>query len=143
MGARRPRAQSAPMTSVFLVDDSPLIRDRLRAFLASLPGIEAVGEAVGADEAIAAILEVRPELVLLDLHLAQGSGFDVLRAVRDAAPEIDVYMLSGYAAYPYRELAARLGARGYFDKAREFDRVCEILAARAPCMLETTAGEPS
>jgi DNA-binding NarL/FixJ family response regulator len=143
MGRRRPRAHSAPMTSVFLVDDSPLIRDRLRAYLAGLPGMDAVGEAVGADEAIAAILEARPEVVLLDLHLAQGSGFDVLRAVRDAAPEIDVYMLSGYAAYPYRELAERLGARGYFDKAREFDRVCEVLAARAPSMQETTAREPS
>jgi DNA-binding NarL/FixJ family response regulator len=143
MGRARPGAQDAAMTSVFIVDDSPLIRDRLRAFLGELPGVHAVGEAAGADAAIAAILEARPEVVLLDLQLAQGSGFDVLRAVRDAAPEIDVYMLSSHSAYPYRELAERLGARGYFDKAREFDRVCEVLAARAPSMQETTAGEPS
>jgi DNA-binding NarL/FixJ family response regulator len=131
------------MTSVFIVDDSPLIRDRLRAFLAEIPGVDAVGEAGGADDAIAAILQARPEVVLLDLHLAQGSGFDVLRAVRDAAPEIDVYMLSSYSSYPYRELAGRLGARGYFDKASEFERICEVLAARAPSMLETTTTEPS
>jgi DNA-binding NarL/FixJ family response regulator len=131
------------MTSVFIVDDSPLIRDRLRAFLAEIPGVDAVGEAGGADDAIAAILQARPEVVLLDLHLAQGSGFDVLRAVRDAAPEIDVYMLSSYSSYPYRELAGRLGARGYFDKAREFERVCEVLAARAPSMQEATTTEPS
>ena len=131
------------MTSVFIVDDSLLIRDRLRALLDGLPGVRAVGEAGGADAAIAAILEARPQVVLLDLHLSQGSGFDVLRAVRDAAPEVDVYMLSSYSAYPYRELAERLGARGYFDKAREFDRVGEILAARAPYLQETIAREPS
>jgi DNA-binding NarL/FixJ family response regulator len=119
------------MTRVFLVDDSSLIRDRLRAMFAGLSGVEAAGEASGADDAIAAILEQRPEVVLLDVNLAQGSGFDVLRAVRDAAPEIDIYMLSSYAAYPYRELAARLGARDYFDKAREFESVREVLAGRA------------
>ena len=117
-------------TRVFLVEDSPLIRDRLRGLLAEFPGVSAAGEAVGADAAIEAILRERPQIALLDLSLAQGSGFDVLRAVRAAAPEVDCYMLSNTAAYPYRQLAERLGARGYFDKTREFERVRELFAAR-------------
>jgi DNA-binding NarL/FixJ family response regulator len=129
------------MTRVFLVDDSALIRDRVRALLEGLPDVQPAGEAAGADAAIAAILAERPDVVLLDVNLAQGSGFDVLRAVRDAAPEVDIYMLSSYAAYPYRDLAARLGARDYFDKTREFDSVREVLARRPA--REATSREPS
>jgi DNA-binding NarL/FixJ family response regulator len=127
------RAQTACMTSVYLVDDSHLIRDRLRSMLAALPGVQTIGEAAGADEAIAGILSGRPQVVLLDVALAQGSGFDVLRAVRDEAPEIDVFMLSNLASYPYRDLAQRLGARGYFDKSRELARVCDVFRQDAPC----------
>ena len=73
---------------------------------------------------------------LLDLHLAQGSGFDVLRAVCLQAPEIDFYMLSNFAAGPYRQLAGRLGARGFFDKSTEFGRVRDAImnpAEKTPC----------
>ena len=51
-------------------------------------------------------------------------------AVHEAAPEIDVYMLSSFATEPYRRLAARLGARDFFDKSSEFQRVRDTLAAR-------------
>ena len=130
--------------NIFLVEDSQPVRARLATMLDAIPGATVVGEAADADSAIREILASRPDVVMLDLGLAGGSsGFDVLRAVRDAAPEIDVYMLSSYSSYPYRELAGRLGARGYFDKASEFERVCEVLAARAPSMLETTTTEPS
>jgi len=116
------------MTSVYLVEDSPLIRERLREMLAEIPGVSNVGEATGADEAIEAILRLRPQVVLLDLSLAQGGGFDVLRAVRDKAPEVDFYMLSYTSAFPYRQVAKRLGARDYFDKTRDFNRVREVIA---------------
>ena len=118
-------------TSVFLVEDSALIRQRLGTMLAEYPGLTCAGEAAGADQAIEAILRERPQVALLDLSLAQGGGFDVLRAVRDAAPEVDCYMLSYTSAFPYRQLAERLGARGYFDKTSEFERVRELFASRA------------
>jgi DNA-binding NarL/FixJ family response regulator len=69
--------------------------------------------------------------VVLDLKLAQGSGFDVLRAVHEQAPEIDVFVLTNHADEPYRRRAERLGARGFFDKTSEFERVRDTLAARA------------
>ena len=119
------------MQKVFLVEDSLPVRERLSALLTAGGTNEIVGTAAGAREAIAAILAARPDAVVLDLNLAQGSGFDVLRAVRDAAPEIDFYMLSNFASEPYRRHAASLGARGFFDKTSEFERVREILAERA------------
>ncbi len=84
-----------------------------------------------ADAAICAILAAQPDVVLIDISLASGSGFDVLRAVQSEAPQIDVYMLSSFAAYPYRQLAETLGARGFFDKTQDMDRVRELIAERA------------
>lgn len=116
---------------VYIVEDSPAIRKRLAALLGEVPGAEVSGAAAGATQATKEILEMRPEMVILDLSLAEGGGFDVLRELRAKAPEIDVYMLSNSSAYPYRQLAERLGARGFFDKTKEFGRVREAAAAKA------------
>ena len=116
---------------IYLVEDSSLVRARLAALLETLPGASLVGETDRADTAIRGILALRPDTVLLDLNLAQGSGFDVLRAVCREAPEIDVYVLSNFTAAPYRELAERLGARGFFDKSIEIERVRDLVAQRA------------
>ena len=117
---------------IFLVEDSPPIRMRLAEMLAAIPGATLVGVAERADTAIRDILAKRPDVVVLDLSLAGGtSGFEVLRGVCREAPEIDFYMLSNFAAEPYRSLAERLGARELFDKSTEFDRVRQIIAERA------------
>ena len=118
---------------VFLVEDSPLIRARLIEMLEGVPGATVCGHAAGAESAIRGILAARPDVVVLDLALASGSGFDVLRAVHPQAPQIDFYLLSNFAADPYRELAGRLGARGFFDKTSEFGRVRDAIAGREPC----------
>lgn len=118
---------------VFIVEDSAAVRERLVAMLAAVPGTTVVGQAAGAEAAIRDILSIRPDAVVLDLNLGESSGLDVLRAVCPQAPEIDFYMLSNFAAYPYRQLAERLGARDFFDKSKEFERVREIIAQRAAC----------
>jgi DNA-binding NarL/FixJ family response regulator len=117
--------------SVFLVEDSSEVRERLRAMLGAIPGARVAGAATGSDDAIRQILALRPDIVVLDLRLADGNGFDVLRAVHAAAPEIDVYLLSNFSSDAYREAATRMGARGFFDKTAEFGRVCRIVAERA------------
>ena len=117
--------------TVYLVEDSPLVSERLLEMLEGVPGVRLAGHATRADDAIRDILAARPDVVVLDIRLAQGSGFDVLRALHEQAPEIEVYMLSSFASDPYRHLAARLGARGFFDKATEFTRVRDAVAARA------------
>ena len=117
---------------IFLVEDSLPVRARLAAMLDGIPGATLVGEAADADSAIREILANHPDVVMLDLGLAGGSsGFDVLRAVRPQAPDIDFYMLSNHAADPYRQLAERLGACDFFDKSRELERVRELIAQRA------------
>ena len=119
------------MQEIYLVEDSSLVRERLEVMLAEVPQTRVVGHAASAAEAISDILAKMPDMVVVDLKLAQGTGFDVLRALQTRAPEIDCYMLSNFATEPYRRLAAELGARGFFDKSIEFERVRDLAAQRA------------
>lgn len=116
---------------VFLVEDSELIRERLVALLSPVAGTRLVGYADRSDTAVREILAQRPDAVLLDLNLASGSGIDVLRALQRQAPEVDVFVLTNFANPQYRRLCASLGARGFFDKTTEFERVRDAIAARA------------
>src|SRR4051812_25880473 len=118
---------------VFLVEDSAMLRQRLETMLTEVPGTQIVGCAAGAEAAIRDILLTRPDLVVLDVQLAEGSGFDVLRALHAQAPELDVVMLSNYSSDPYRQIAERFGARAFFDKTKEFERVREVIAKGMPC----------
>lgn len=122
---------TAPL-KVFLVEDSPLIRERLFALFAGVEGARTVGYADGAEAAIRDILGQRPDAVVLDVSLAQGSGIDVLKALSARAPGIDVYMLTNFATPRYRRLCERLGAKGFFDKSTEFEKVRDAIAARVP-----------
>jgi DNA-binding NarL/FixJ family response regulator len=116
---------------VFLVEDSALVRERLESMLMAVPGTSIVGRAHGAAAAVQEILATRPDLVVLDVQLAEGSGFDVLRELHAKAPELHVVMLTNYSSDPYRQIAERFGARGFFDKSREFERVRDVVANHA------------
>ncbi|MFY9316541.1 MAG: response regulator transcription factor [Burkholderiales bacterium] len=114
-----------------MVEDSPILRTRVEAMLASIPGARLVGHAAEAASAIQGILAARPRAVVLDIRLADGNGFDVLRAVRERQPEVDFYVLTNFANDAYRQMAEKLGARGFFDKTNEFERLQSVLAAAA------------
>jgi DNA-binding NarL/FixJ family response regulator len=116
---------------LFIVEDSLPVRERLRGMLGTIPDVRIVGEAPSVAEAVAGILQAKPDIVLLDLQLGAGSGFHVLDAVHSREPGIDFYMLSNFASEPYRRHAERLGARGFFDKSNEFERVRDVVAERA------------
>jgi DNA-binding NarL/FixJ family response regulator len=132
--AELPPQQAAGAMRVFVVEDSPAVRERLQAMLGEIEGTQTVGVAAGAQSAIEGIRAAGPDLVLLDLHLAEGNGFDVLRALRaPGAPtaSVEVFVLSNLSAVPYRRNAQRLGVQGFFDKSTEFGRMRAALAARA------------
>jgi DNA-binding NarL/FixJ family response regulator len=107
---------------VFIADDSRLIRDRVAMLLAAAHMV-VVGEA---------ILSVRPNVVVLDVQLEGGTGLEVLRAVRSAAPEIAVIVFSNSAAPAYRKRYMSQGAAGFFDKSTEFDQLALAVANSCP-----------
>jgi CheY-like chemotaxis protein len=103
---------------VYLVEDSPIITKLLRELIGGI-GATIVGVADGATAAIADIPRRRPDVVLIDIVLREGSGFDVLKALRnrfgDKGPARIV--LTNYTLDGYRATARRLGAEHFFDKS--------------------------
>ncbi len=140
-------APSPRPLSVFLVDDSALVREKLVALLTLQPQIEISGEAEDVPQAIAAIAALRPDVVILDLSIPGGSGLDVLRAVKASAPATVVIVMT---MHPYRELGARsleAGADFYFEKGIEFERLSAVLAVlgrfgQPDTSASATAAEP-
>ncbi|ONI83890.1 DNA-binding response regulator [Saccharothrix sp. ALI-22-I] len=102
---------------VFLVDDHALFRAGVRAELDSITDrVEVVGEAGSVGEAVAGIGHHRPDVVLLDVHMPDGGGAEVLRQVRTALPEVVFLALSVSDAAEDVIAVIRAGARGYVTK---------------------------
>jgi DNA-binding NarL/FixJ family response regulator len=113
------------LMKVFLVEDSVVIRQRLVRLLNDVDGIKVIGESGNAQQAPAEILRLKPDAVLLDIHLLNGSGIDVLKQLKKAAPGMAVIILTAYPDYRQKCLAA--GADFFFVKAIEFDQVVPAL----------------
>jgi DNA-binding NarL/FixJ family response regulator len=102
---------------VFLVDDHGLFRAGVRAELDSITDeIEVVGEAGTVGEAVARIGHTKPDVVLLDVHMPDGGGAEVLRQVRPDHPEVVFLALSVSDAAEDVIAVIRAGARGYVTK---------------------------
>ena len=118
--------KSLPSITVFIVDDSAVVRDRLAQMISELPGVTVVGHADIAFEAIQEIRRLRPDCVVLDISMPGGSGMYVLETVKRENPELTVIMLTNFAHDQYRQKCLQLGADHFFDKTTEFEKVLDI-----------------
>jgi DNA-binding NarL/FixJ family response regulator len=111
------------------VEDSAVIRERLTETISSIEHVEVVGHAETEADAIAALQAAACDAVVLDLQLREGHGFNVLKALRGptARRRITVLVLSNYATPQYRGRSMEIGADYFFDKSRDYDRLCEVL----------------
>ena len=112
---------------VFLVDDSMVIRQRLKRLLADVQDVQVIGEAGQVQEATDAILEQKPDVVLLDIHLFNGSGIGVLERLKREKPAPAVIILTDYPYPQYRQKCIEAGADFFFVKSTEFDQVVPAL----------------
>jgi DNA-binding NarL/FixJ family response regulator len=103
-------------TTVLLVDDHPLFLDGVRAALSGDVGIEVVGEAHDRREALERATALRPDVVLMDLNLPDGSGIDATREILAVAPGTRVLVITMSADDDAVVAAMRAGARGYVVK---------------------------
>ncbi len=112
---------------VFLADDSGPIRARVVALLGA-HAVSVVGEAATPQACIAGILASQPQVVVLDIQLEGGTGLEVLRAVRAAAPQIAFVVFSNNAGAAYRRKYLIEGADAFLDKTCDFERLPEAIA---------------
>src|SRR5438046_8621048 len=113
---------------VLLIEDSPLIRERLFESLVDPGRIEIVGEADTEEAAVALVNDSPWDVLVLDLQLKHGTGLGVLRSlISHRAPDAKVIVLTNYAFPQYRAKSLALGADFFFDKSREYHRLRDVL----------------
>jgi DNA-binding NarL/FixJ family response regulator len=115
---------------VYLVEDSEIMSTLLRELLEG-NGASIVGHAESAQTAIADIARVKPDVVILDVALRRGNGFDVLKSLRDHPPAKKAVrvVLTNYTLASYRNAAKRLEADYFFDKSNEIPELLRVVRA--------------
>jgi DNA-binding NarL/FixJ family response regulator len=109
-------AHPEPRTRILIVEDHPIVRLGIRQMLAAERDLEVCGEAESADAAKQSIDSARPDLAIVDLSLAQGTGLDLIRSLRESIPTLPVLVLSLHDEALFAERVLRAGARGYIMK---------------------------
>lgn len=112
---------------VLLVEDSPLLIQRISELIEDLSNVELVGTATSEPDAVARLEAEDVDAVILDLQLNTGSGFGVLRALKHRSGGPTVIVFTNFAIGAYRETALALGARHFLDKSRDYARLPAVL----------------
>jgi DNA-binding NarL/FixJ family response regulator len=116
---------------VLLCDDSPAFRALLRYTLEEDPDLIVVGEAGDGEACLAAILERRPDVVLLDISMPRVQGLDAIGAMRECAPGCRIVALSGFTAGEMAATALSRGARAYVEKGTCVTAIRDAIRAAA------------
>ncbi|HWR44224.1 response regulator transcription factor [Sporomusa sp.] len=115
---------------IFLADDHALVRTGIRMLLKSDPRLEVIGEADNGQEVLNKLVNLKVDILVLDISMPQMSGLDCIGRIRDCHPEIRILMLSMHEDKNYIINAMKLGAAGYVPKASAdtelFDAIHEV-----------------
>jgi len=116
---------------VVVVDDQRLIRSGLRKVLSVAPDIIVVGEAANGQEAVEVTISIRPDVVLMDVHMPVLNGVAATRRLQAEVPEAHVLLLSTFDDDEYVFEGLRSGAVGYLLKDAEDDELIAAIRAAA------------
>lgn len=112
---------------VLLVEDSEEVRRRLCSLLSEIPGARLAGEAARVLEAISLLHRCKPDLLILDLGLSDGSGLEVLEELPGPARPPCVIVLTNLTDAAYRDRCAQLGVSHFLSKSREIETLRKLL----------------
>lgn len=117
-----------PLTIV-IADDHPLFRKGLRTLLGTLPQVRVVGEATNGLEAVRLVEQLRPTLVLMDLHMPDGNGLTAIREIAATYPHTHMLVVTMFEDDDSVFAAMRAGARGYVLKDMDDDEMTRAILA--------------
>ncbi|HEY9508276.1 MAG TPA: response regulator transcription factor [Verrucomicrobiae bacterium] len=101
---------------IFIVDDHAMFREGLRQLIEREPDFAVCGDVATAAEALSAIADVPPDLVIVDISLSGTSGIDLIKAIREQHEDLPVLVVSMHEETLYAQRALRAGAMGYVMK---------------------------
>ena len=110
-------ARAAEKSRIYIVDDHTMFRDGLRQLINMEPDLAVCGDAPDAAQATADIRALKPDLVIVDISLADTSGIDLVKALKRDYEDLAVLVVSMHAESLYGERALRAGAMGYIMKS--------------------------
>ena len=116
---------------MLLVDEHALFREGLGLALAGVDDIDVAGEAVDGDDALERSVRLRPDVVVMDVRMPEGSGAGAIARIRAARPEIAVLVLTGSQDEEDLVDALRSGATGYLLKDASVEEVADAIRAVA------------
>ena len=116
--------QSLPQKrTILLVDDHPIVRQGLAKLINDQPDLAVCGEADSPPKALRAIADLKPDLVILDLTLAEGDGLELCKQLHDGQPDLPILIVSMHDESMYAERSLRAGAMGYVMKQEPQEKV--------------------
>jgi two-component system OmpR family response regulator len=119
---------SASSMKILLVEDSKVLAERLSEAIAQVAGVNLIGTTDTEGVAIAVAIKEDVDVIVLDLHLKQGTGFGVMRALATLQRKPTVIVLTNFGLPEYEKASLAFGAALFLDKARDFARLPELLA---------------
>ena len=123
MRTESPPAAGTARSTVFIVDDHPIVRQGLALLINREQDLAVCGDAQEADSALRLIEGMRPDLVVVDISLNGPDGLDLLKNIRSRQPDLPVLILSMLDEALYAERALRAGANGYIMKQEATEKV--------------------
>ena len=135
-------SEEAPRIRILVVDDHAVVRRGLQAVLADEAGLEVVGEAANAREAVARARALQPDIVFMDIRMGEAddaSGIDACRQIRDELPETQVIMFTSYGERESVLSSIMAGATGFLTKNVSHAQLIQAIraAARGESLLDT------
>lgn len=128
-----PQHSAGTLARVLVVDDHELIRMGIRATLAEIPDCEICGEALDGKDAVEKTLQLKPDLVIMDIILPAMSGIEATRQIRKASSSVKILILSVHDAPSISSLAKMVGADAFMTKglaaAQLQEAITELLAS--------------
>lgn len=120
--------QKSPKIKLVIADDSSLMRDRIRSQAGCFEEVDIVGEAGDGTTAMELIREFEADLVILDLHMPETGGIEVLKKIKEAGMKTKVCILTNYSYPQYRERCLKMGADYFLSKSEDFEKINVIIA---------------
>ncbi len=115
--------------TLLIVDDSSFIIERVLDSLKDHETVKVISAATDYDEAVELLASLKPDFLLLDIHLGDKSGIDMLKFTRKHYPETKVIMFSNVVDENYIRLCKELGAIYCLDKSKDFEQIPGILSS--------------
>lgn len=117
------------LKSILIVDDSPIIVERLQNMLSGLENVGQIRQAGDYSSTLSELSGQPPDIVLLDINLPGRSGIALLQYIKTIYPSIIVIMISNQSDDYYRRVCQKMGADHFIDKSTDFEQILPLISS--------------